>query len=196
LSVVEAVVKEHGGRVEIASQLGQGSCFTVKLPAMPSVVNKDQPATHSAAPRRILVVDDEENVALTIQDGLEKLPNCEVAVATGGDRALQLFAEKPFDLLITDYKMPGTDGMTLSARVRQLYPHTSIIMITAYSNQLLQQQATDFSIQCILDKPVKLEEIRTVALETLETMSDSENGGFKEGGLESVSIHPNGRELA
>ena len=196
LSVVEAVVKEHAGRVEVESQPGQGSCFTVKIPAMPSVTDAEQPDAHDAAPRRILVVDDEENVALTIQDGLEKLPNCQVAVATSGDRALQLFEEMPFDLLITDYKMPGTDGMTLSARVRQSYPQTSIIMITAYSNQLLQQQAIDFSIQCVLDKPVKLDEIRSVALETLEIKSDAKNGGFKEGGLDPSSKRPNREELA
>jgi CheY-like chemotaxis protein len=114
------------------------------------------------------VVDDEENVALTIQDGLERLPNCEVSVATRGEEALRLFELEPFDLLITDYKMPGTDGIRLASRVRQLYPRTAILMITAYSSHLLRQQASKVSIQRVLDKPVKLEEIRNFALEALE----------------------------
>jgi CheY-like chemotaxis protein len=169
LGIVNAVVNGHGGHVEVASRPDQGSCFIVKLPAMPTPVFGEQARTDRAAPRRILVVDDEENVALTIQDGLERLPNCEIIVATSGAVALQLFEAAPFDLLITDYKMPGTDGMTLSARVRQLYPQTSIVMITAYSSQLLRQQATAIAIRYVLDKPVKLDEIRSVALEALES---------------------------
>jgi CheY-like chemotaxis protein len=119
----------------------------------------------TAAVRRILVVDDEENVALTLQSGLEKLPNCEVAIATSGEEALLLFAQQPFDLMVTDYKMPGTDGMTLAARIRQAYPPTSIVMITAYTNDDLREQAA--SIYSILDKPVKLAQVRSAALEAL-----------------------------
>ena len=117
---------------------------------------------------RILVVDDEESVALTLQAGLERLANCEVAVSNSGEEALQLFERQPFDLLITDYKMPGTDGMTLAARVRQSYPSTAIVMITAYSSDELREQAARASIHRILDKPVKLAEVRSAALEALE----------------------------
>lgn len=168
LALVKAVIEGHGGHVHVTSQPGQGSRFTVKLPGAPRAAEAQRPAMDQAAPRRVLVVDDEENVALTIQDGLERLPNCEVVVATRGEEALQLFEDSPFDLLITDYKMPGTDGMTLSAHVRQQYPHTAIIMITAYGNHLLREQAHDISIRCVLDKPVKLDEIRSVALEALD----------------------------
>ena len=118
--------------------------------------------------RRILIVDDEENVALTLQNMLRKLPRCDIVVATGGEQALQLFEQQPFDLLITDYKMPGMDGITLAARVRQLYPRTAIIMITAYGSDELRGQAARISIQSVLDKPVGLVEMRSAALEALE----------------------------
>ncbi len=169
LGLVRAVFEGHGGQVAVTSQPGQGSRFSVKLPALPEGVAEELALKGEAAPRRILVVDDEENVALTIQDGLEKLPNCEVTVVTSGEEALRLFEQRPFDLLITDYKMPGTDGIRLAARVRQLYPGTKIIMITAYSSHLLRQQATKISIRFVLDKPIKLDEIRSIALEALET---------------------------
>lgn len=123
--------------------------------------------------RRILIVDDEEYVVLTLQEGLKKLPNCEVVVATSGKQALGLFEQQPFDLLITDYKMPGMDGMMLAARVRQLYPRTAIIVITAYPGETLCEQARRVSVQRILDKPVGLVELRSVALEALDGL---ENG--------------------
>ena len=73
-------------------------------------------------------------------------------------------AEQPFDLLITDYKIPDMDGMTLAKRVRQLYPRTSIIMVTAYNDDALRERAARASIQQVLDKPVGLVEIRDAAL--------------------------------
>ncbi len=167
LTVAKAVIAEHAGSIEVESQPGQGSRFTIRLPALPPDAQADQPVEGGVALRRILIVDDEENVALTFQDSLERLPNCEIAIATNGEQALQLFEQQPFDLLITDYKMPGTDGITLAARVRQLYPRTVIIMITAYGDETLREQTARVSIQRVLDKPVGLGEIRCVALEAL-----------------------------
>jgi len=167
LTVAKAVVDTYKGRIEIESQSGQGSRFTIRLPHFSPEAQSGLPYGDTAAVRRILVVDDEENVALTLQSGLEKLPNCEVAIATSGEEALQLFAQRPFDLMVTDYKMPGTDGMTLAARIRQAYPPTSVVMITAYTNDDLLEQAARASIHSILDKPVKLAEVRLAALEAL-----------------------------
>jgi CheY-like chemotaxis protein len=171
LTLARAVIEEHAGRIEVESQPDQGSRFTIKLPALPPDAQADQPGClhfkGGVALQRILIVDDEENVALTFQDSLERLPNCEIAIATNGEQALHLFEQQPFDLLITDYKMPGTDGITLAARVRQLYPRTVIIMITAYGDERLREQAARASIQRVLDKPVGLAKIRRVALEAL-----------------------------
>jgi CheY-like chemotaxis protein len=171
LTVAKAVVEGHSGQIQVTSQPGQGSCFTVKLPTMSPRAQAEGPAVRGGALRRILVVDDEENVAQMLHDGLEKLPECEVAIATSGAGALQRFEQGPFDLLITDYKMPGTDGMTLATHVRHLYPQTAIIMITAYNNHRLRQQAISVRVQRILDKPVELNEIRGAVVEALETRS-------------------------
>jgi CheY-like chemotaxis protein len=117
--------------------------------------------------QRILVVDDEENVALTLQAGLESLPDCEVAVATSGEQALRLFRQQPFDLLITDYRMPDIDGLALAAQVRELHPQVAIIMVTAYGSDALQQDAARSAILHVLDKPVGIAEIRQAARQAL-----------------------------
>lgn len=117
--------------------------------------------------RRILIVDDEEKLVLGLQLGLEMLPNCEVAVATDGRQALQLCEQRSFDLLITDYQMPGMNGIALAKHIRRLYPQTVIIMITGGGGEMLQEQIKGTSIQRILDKPVGLSDIRGAVLQAL-----------------------------
>jgi two-component system CheB/CheR fusion protein len=179
LSVAKAVFEGHGGEIEVSSQPGQGSRFEVRLPATVLLMDEAQSVTKDGALRRILVVDDEENVALTLQAGLERLPQCEITTATSGLQALELLEQKPFDLLITDYMMPGTDGLALATRVRHLYPHMSIIMVTAYGDETLRQEAASISIERVMDKPIKLAEIRGAASAVL--------GGPLDGGQKSAA---------
>lgn len=122
---------------------------------------------YGAATRRILVVDDEEIVASAFQLALETLPGFEVAIATSGEQALLFFERQPFDLLVTDYDMPGMDGVALAACIRELYPRTAIVMVTASGRDTLCEQDTGASIQRILRKPVKVAQIRNTALEVL-----------------------------
>ncbi len=175
LAIVKQVIEEHGGQLEVESQPGQGSRFTVKLPALPSDIRLELPLEEkekSVTLQRILVVDDEENIALILQESLEGLPHCQVAIATSGTQALQMFEQQPFDLLITDYRMPEINGIALATHVRQLYPQTAIVMITAYSSAELYEQAAHAAVRRVLDKPVKLAEIRSVASESLARSGD------------------------
>jgi len=102
-----------------------------------------------------------------LKDSLGKLPNREATMATSSEQALQLFVEQPFDLLITDYKMPGIDGLTLATRIRRLYPLTAIVMMTAYGSDDVRERAARVSIRNFLDKPVQLTDIRLAVLEAL-----------------------------
>jgi CheY-like chemotaxis protein len=167
LSVTKAVAEKYCGQIAVESQVGEGSRFVIRFPALPAHTEAPKARESTTMLQRILIVDDEENVVLTLKDGLEKLPNCEVLTATSGEEALQLFDEQPFDLLITDYRMLDIDGMTLAAHVRQSYPQTSIVMVTAYGNEALRQQAAEASISRVLEKPIALAEIRSVAMREL-----------------------------
>jgi two-component system response regulator PilR (NtrC family) len=122
-----------------------------------------------AAARRILITDDDTNVAFIFQAALEQLPNCTVKVAASGQEALRLFELEAFDLLITDYRMPGVDGLTLAARIRQTYPHTAIVMITAFSTAQLREQAAQVQIRRVCEKPIALDQLRDIAREALDT---------------------------
>jgi CheY-like chemotaxis protein len=133
-----------------------------------STPDEYRPDGGGATRRRILVVDDDVSVAQTLQEGLERLPNCEVVAVTEPQQALELFMQAPFDLLITDYQMRGMNGLMLAAQVYRLHPQTATIVITAYGERVLREETDGLPIYHILDKPVKLAEIRSVALQALE----------------------------
>lgn len=174
LTVVRAVVEEHQGQIQVTSQPGEGSCFIVNLPVKADD-EVEQVVEGESILQRVLIVDDEEFVALTLSEALSSLPNCEVSAATDAAKALELFEEQPFDLLITDYKMPETNGIDLAAKIRDLYPQTVVIMVTAYGDDMLREQATESSIQRIMDKPVRLADIRKVTLEALGRFERSDS---------------------
>ncbi len=176
LTLVKSVVEEHKGHVIVESEPGHGSHFLVKLPALPEELDLDSLEERESKVQSILIVDDEEFVVLTLQEALQKLPGCEVFVATNGKQALEFLEQRPVNLLITDYRMPDMDGMMLASRVRQKYPQTSVVVITAYNSDTLREQAARASVQSILDKPVKISEIRNVASTALKQAANHEPG--------------------
>ena len=81
----------------------------------------------------ILIVEDEE----TQRDLLEGLLNKEGYAATGagnGERALQLVKDHTFEIVLLDYKLPDTDGLTVLKKLKEMNPEIQVIMITAFGS--------------------------------------------------------------
>lgn len=159
--------------------MGDGRFFLYYLYMLPTSLNPDRTMSLSPyhdlrigpaekAQQRVLVVDDEENVGLIVQQGLKKLPNFTVKLARSAEQALHLCREAPFDLMITDYRMPGTDGIALASQIREMYPQTIILMLSAQSDDELHQQAAQVAVRQIFDKPVEISEIREAVRRALE----------------------------
>ena len=136
----------------------------------------DQPSNDAVPPaarlRHILVVDDEPNQVRILKTGLDRLPDCEVMIATGGQEALDLFARQAFDLMITDYRMPQMNGLQLAQAVRQLSPLVYIIMLTGFDNGAHTESAGPSPVQLVLEKPVDIRHIRSAVQAALDTMTN------------------------
>jgi CheY-like chemotaxis protein len=122
----------------------------------------------SAKPRRllrkhILLVDDQGAVRETIHL-LLNLDGHTVVEAANGVEALALFQQDHFDLVITDFEMPKMKGNELAAKIKQIVPSQSILMVTAYAEQL---GASYNPVNAILDKPFQLKDLRLVIAELL-----------------------------
>jgi DNA-binding NtrC family response regulator len=108
---------------------------------------------------RIMVIDDEKIVGdmakLSLgQDGyvVETFLNAEPALAR--------LKEEKFDLIITDYKMKGIDGMEVLRTVKKLYPDVKVIMITAFANLDAAIEALRGDVHDFFPKPVKIKELK------------------------------------
>jgi two-component system response regulator AtoC len=121
----------------------------------------EQTAQPSNAPaKRVLIVDDEITITWLLRESLEQLSNCQIWTATRGEDAVALCETSSFDLILTDYKMPGMDGLTLAEAIRRLQPHAAIVLLTGGSSEDIHQRASDLAIRKILHKPLRLSIIR------------------------------------
>jgi CheY-like chemotaxis protein len=108
---------------------------------------------------QILVVDDEPTVCKAIQMML-KYYGHDVQTAPDGAAALALFEAGKFDLIITDYLMPEMKGDQLVSQMKKSRPGQRIIMATAFAEDFLAYGKSTGGVDCVLNKPFSLEELR------------------------------------
>jgi len=125
------------------------------------------PARQPSAGRpRVLVVDDEA----TIRDLLSKtlaLAEYDVDMAPDGRTALERLRIIPYDLLITDLKMPGVDGLTVIREARRLKADLPVIIITGFSNEASAIEAVNLGVSGYLTKPFRVPRVLAAASKAL-----------------------------
>jgi two-component system cell cycle sensor histidine kinase/response regulator CckA len=109
--------------------------------------------------KKILLVDDEPSVSKAIKMLLEH-DGFQVQIAENGVVALALFAQDHFALVITDFSMPGMTGGELAARIKKIRPGQPIILATASIYKLEEAGHPARIVDCVLDKPFGLQELR------------------------------------
>ena len=167
LAVAHGIVTQHGGQIDVESELGKGSTFTVFLPHARSL-----PATSGVIPVKpaaslghetVLVVEDEPAVRRAVQRNLERL-GFRVLAAHDGEDALRI--TEPLDgvdLLLSDVVMPGIDGPELACRLRARWPDLPVLFVTGYSADRLERTGAVGAHDRVLEKPYQLDElVRTI----------------------------------
>jgi signal transduction histidine kinase/CheY-like chemotaxis protein len=135
LAISRGLARELGGTLHATGTLGEGACFTLRVPVEPL-----PPAPESAPPpparfegRRVLVVDDDRVNRLVVRRWLERL-GVQVEVAEGGAEAITRIGRERFDLVLMDCQMPGLDGLEATRIVRSNEAdgtHLPIVALTA-----------------------------------------------------------------
>lgn len=124
--------------------------------------------------RTILIVDDEKNIRLTMTQALEA-PATEVRTAVNGEDALQQLKSNRFSLVFLDLKMPGIDGMLVLRRIRENWPGTRVIIISAHGTINSAVEAMKLGAVDFIQKPFSPGEIRELADKVLQRETIDEN---------------------
>jgi DNA-binding NtrC family response regulator len=111
--------------------------------------------------RRILIVDDEEDLTWSIAKGLAKDgDSLDVVCVNSGIHALEALSAHDFDLMVTDIRMPDMNGWVLLHEVSQKYPRTRFIVMTAYGSLETKDDMVRSGIQGYIEKPFEINDLR------------------------------------
>ncbi len=168
LSVSYSIIRRHGGEIQVESQVGQGTKFTIFLPVGSS--DEAQPAPQEDSRRRrgrILVVDDEPKVLAILTDMLRERGHA-VTPAPDGASALEIFSQGSYDLVLVDIGMSGMNGWEVVASVRAIDQATSVAFITGWGlKEEDWERCRSLGVTHCLFKPVKPEELHRIVQDAL-----------------------------
>ncbi|MDX6385707.1 MAG: two-component system, cell cycle sensor histidine kinase and response regulator CckA, partial [Blastocatellia bacterium] len=174
LSTVYGIVKQSGGYVSVASEVGRGTTFRIYLPQVEEEVDKieTRPRLSALLPGKetVLLVEDDTQLRSIAAMALE-MSGYDVLTAANGAEALLLcerFSSR-IDLLLTDMVMPLMGGQELSNRLLKLRPGTRVLYMSGYSENAIvhhgaMEQGTDF-----IEKPFSVEALTRKTREVLGT---------------------------
>jgi CheY-like chemotaxis protein len=167
LSMVAGFVEQSGGTFSIDSEAGRGTEIVMTLPATKAErTNGPAPEPHQEADIRIgsvLVVDDDEGVREIVSEQLRDL-GLKVTVAVDAEHALALLERKGKlpEFVLTDFTMPGLDGMELLAAVRERWPRIKGAIMTGNPQERLARRLDDVPI---IHKPLDLPDLKRLLAE-------------------------------
>jgi len=167
LAVVHGIVQGINGGIHVESREGQGTTFSVFLPASEAEPEEGEEVHEPSFPRgteRILFVDDEPMILKLGQRMLER-QGYRVETRASGTDALACFRQNPdrFDLVITDMTMPAMRGDRLAGEILDIRPDVPVILCTGFSKQISEERARSVGVRAFVMKPLTHGELaRTV----------------------------------
>jgi excisionase family DNA binding protein len=132
----------------------------------PTAVAQSRVAAPAAGHPRVLVVDDEASIRDLLSKTLA-LAEYDVDLAPDGRTALERLRIIPYDLLITDLKMPGVDGLAVIREARRLKADIPVIIITGFSTEASAIEAVNLGVSGYLTKPFRVPRVLAVAAKAL-----------------------------
>lgn len=181
LPICRSIVRGLGGEISVRSVLGQGSAFTVTLPASSTALSPKGTPPRTASPPpvqrgRLLVVDDEISVARTLKALLQN--EHDVVLASNGAEALAAIANSSgdgFDVIMCDLMMPGMSGMELYERLKQAHPGLEARMVFMTGGVSIERarEFLDSRVNLTFEKPFDFDRLKRALRRLVEAARSS-----------------------
>lgn len=168
LATSYSIIRNHGGIIDVQSEVGRGSTFTVYLPAAKGEAEAEKgPATATTAARKgkVLIMDDEELVRNVAKEMIGVMGH-EARCAADGEGAIEMFRKarasgSPFDVLILDLTVRGGMGGEEAIRIiRDMDPHVTAVVSSGYSDNPVVADFRAHGFSAFLNKPYRMEALR------------------------------------
>jgi len=166
LSMVYAMASSASGFVQVESEEGRGSAFSIHLPLKAPPVEQREAIRSSVlepGSGTVLVVDDEPMVLAFVEEGLRRL-GYKVLAAADGRQACEVYSShsRQIDMVLLDMVMPGTTGLEACRRLREINPNVKVILSSGYSSGEVVREARLAGAVGFIGKPYSLEELSGV----------------------------------
>lgn len=169
LSIAHSIVKRHEGAIAVESEVGHGTTFRIRLPAMGRrlEVRNKKPLALERGEGRVLLMDDEEIIRHVGGKMLYNL-GYEVDTAASGEQAIELFKQaarkgRPYDVVILDLTVPGgMGGREAVAGILAVDAQARVVVSSGYSSDPVLADFTRYGFRDVIAKPYRIEELGRV----------------------------------
>ena len=174
LSVVHGIVQAHDGVIVVDSELADGATFTIYLPA----ANAQADAPWPAGGQHILYIDDDESLVYLMRRLLESR-GFRISGHTDQGEALDALRADPasFDLVVTDYNMPGMSGLDVAREVRKIRADLPVAVASGFIDETLRAEADGAGVRGLLFKASAVEDFCDAFARLAQTVGSTSKGG-------------------
>ena len=174
LSMVYGVIQRHGGAIEIQTQPGQGTTFSIWLPTSPTHaregIDLEKPVTVEAIkPVKILVVEDEALIRDSLVETFTSSGHHVLAAADGVEGLEYYLQTEDLDIVITDLGMPRLSGWRLIEQLRRHDRSLPIIIISGWGDEVSPERVLRYGVDKVIAKPFTVADLQRALYEVMST---------------------------